>query len=141
MFNMILKELNNNIFNSRNDLFHSPFKTVFNTESSPRFNVSETENEFLVEAAMPGINSEELNMKVVAQDLSISYEKKETEEKETERKYHLIERKIINFKRTFRFPKTADMNAINAEYKDGMLRISIAKQEEAKPREIKVEVH
>jgi HSP20 family protein len=138
---MIFKELNNNFFNSHNEIFQNPFKATLTTESSPRFNVSETDNQFIVEAAIPGINSENLNMKVVAQDLSISYEKNENEKQETDRKYHLIERKLINFKRTFRFPKTADMNSINAEYKNGMLTISITKQEEAKPREIKVEVH
>ena len=68
-----------------------------------------------------------------------SWEKKIEEEKK-DKNFHLCERVYGNFTRTIRLPEHVDREKIEAEYKDGVLKLDIPKIEEAKPKEIKVKV-
>ena len=71
--------------------------------------------------------------------LMIKGEKKFEEETKKEN-YHRFERRYGEFLRTFTLPNFADANHVNAEYKDGTLKVTIGKKEEAKPKQVAVNV-
>jgi len=111
--------------------------TVWNG-SMPAVNVKETEDQFELELAAPGLNKEAFNIEVDADVLTISSEKKEEnkedEQGQEEGKYTRREFRYSAFKRTFNLPDTVDSNKIAANYADGILSIVIPKKEEAKPQ-------
>ncbi|MGK7389918.1 MAG: Hsp20/alpha crystallin family protein [Candidatus Cyclobacteriaceae bacterium M2_1C_046] len=105
----------------------------------PSVNISETENDFKLEVAAPGMKKEDFNIVVNDNVLTISSEK--TREEREEEKFTRREFSYEAFQRRFTLPKTVDEENINASYKDGVLEISIPKKEEAKrksPRQIDI---
>lgn len=81
------------------------------------------------------------DIKITVQDdvLSISGERKQ-EKEEKGKKYHRIERAYGCFERSFTLPEDADGTKVNAEYKDGVLKVHLPKSEKAKPKAIEVKV-
>ncbi|MCB0283048.1 MAG: Hsp20/alpha crystallin family protein, partial [Calditrichaeota bacterium] len=108
-------------------------------EMSPRINVEENDNEWIISAEMPGVAKE--NVKVNFQDnvLTISGEKK-LEKEDKEKNYHRIERSYGKFNRSLTVNSPVVSDKIDAEYKDGVLIITLPKAEEAKPKLIDVKV-
>jgi len=110
------------------------------TGTVPSVNVKETENEFQVELAAPGLKKEDFKVNVENEILTISAENKVENESKDE-KWTRREFSYSSFKRSFHLPKTVNGEKIEATYKDGILNILIPKKEEAKPkpaREIKI---
>jgi HSP20 family protein len=105
----------------------------------PAVNIAETENEFHIELAVPGLKKEDFKISVDKNILSVSAEKK-TENVEEGKKYSKREYSYNSFVRTFTLPESADQAKIDAQYNDGVLSLSVAKKEEAKvqTREISV---
>jgi len=105
----------------------------------PAVNISETENEFQIELAAPGLKKEDLKISLDKNVLSVSADKK-TENVEEGKKYSKREYSYNSFTRSFTLPETADQTNISAEYVDGVLKLNVAKKEEAKiqSREIAV---
>lgn len=104
----------------------------------PSVNISETENDFKLEVAAPGMKKEDFNIEVNDNVLSISSEKKEEHKDE---KFTRREFSYEAFQRSFTLPKTVDDGNIEASYNDGVLEIKIPKKEEAKkqsPRQINI---
>jgi HSP20 family protein len=101
----------------------------------PAVNILETENEFILEVAAPGLRKENFNLHVEQKRLSISAQAEETKQ---EGKYARREFGYHSFKRVFALPDFVNIDAIQASYEDGILRISIAKREEVKPRNIQI---
>jgi len=99
----------------------------------PAVDISETDTAYLVKAEIPGVNKEDV--KVTMQDgmLTIQGERKQ-EKEEKGRKFHRIERSYGSFARSFRVPGDADENSVKAEFKDGMLNVTLAKSGKAKSR-------
>lgn len=127
---------------SFNDFFENMFNGNFPAENQfkvPAVNVSETETGFTVELAAPGLNKEDFKIDLEKNTLTISAQK-ETEQKEEGKNYHRKEFSFSSFKRSFNLPETVDRENIGAEYKDGVLFLSIPKKEEAqlKAKQIKV---
>ena len=106
---------------------------------SPSVDVSETESEIVFTAEFPGFEKDEIDISVNEGRLTISGERPFTEEKET--KHHRVERWYGNFHRSFLLPKSADPEKISANLKNGVLTVTMAKREEAKPRQIPVSVN
>lgn len=106
---------------------------------SPAVDIFETENELVFKADLPGLRSEDIGVRVENQTLTISGERKFEEGKE-DKGFHRIERSYGSFVRSFVVPATFDTEKIAADYKDGVLTVSLAKKETAKPRQIRVEV-
>ncbi len=105
-------------------------KIGFNT---PAVNVRETDNDFTVEFAAPGITKEDFDIELDNDTLTISSKiKPEKEIKENEGKYTRKEFNYSSFKRSFNLPETADVTAIGASYSNGVLLVTIPKKEEAK---------
>ena len=95
--------------------------------------------EYLVKAELPEIRKEDLTVTVENGMLTISGERK-FEQEEKKRKYHRVERSYGSFTRSFTLPGDADGNKIEAEFKDGLLQVHIAKNEQAHPKAIEVKV-
>ncbi|MBQ0735738.1 Hsp20/alpha crystallin family protein [Aquimarina celericrescens] len=102
----------------------------FNT---PAVNVKETDNDFSVELAAPGLAKEDFNIELDNDVLSVSSEtKSEKETKEDDGKYTRKEFAYSSFKRSFTLPETANGQEIKASYENGVLLVTIPKKEEAK---------
>ena len=109
------------------------------TQNRPAVNVIESNDNFRIELAVPGLTKKDITINVEKDVLSISATR-ETVQKEGE-KYTRKDFSYDNFKRTFQLPDTVDVSNIKASFKNGILEVTIAKKEEAKelpPRAIEI---
>ncbi|HEV2387610.1 MAG TPA: Hsp20/alpha crystallin family protein [Candidatus Acidoferrales bacterium] len=106
---------------------------------SPEVDIRETEEELVLEADLPGIEEKDLDIRVEGNMLTIRGERK-FEKKESEESYLRVERSYGSFTRSFSLPQTVKTESIKASYHDGVLTIRLPKREEAKPKQVKVEV-
>ena len=109
------------------------------TSWAPAVDIFETEHELVVKADLPEVKPEDLDIRVENNILTIRGERK-FEKKVSEDKYLRVERSYGSFSRSFSLANTVNTEAIKADYKDGVLTLSIPKREEAKPKQIKVQV-
>ncbi len=101
--------------------------------------VIENEDEFVVKADVAGINPDDIEITYTENSLSIKAEMRdEREEKGEEGRYHLRERRYGTFSRTISMPGTVDVEGIDAETENGVLKIHLPKKEEVKPRRIEI---
>lgn len=108
-------------------------------EWSPLVDISEDEKEYVIKAEVPEMKKEEIKINVHDDVLAISGERK-YEKEEKGKKYHRVERAYGSFLRSFVLPEDADGSKVNAEYKDGVLKVHLPKTEKAKPKAIEVKV-
>jgi HSP20 family protein len=106
---------------------------------SPRIDVSETDNEIQVTAEMPGIDQKDVEVLLEDDRLIIRGEKKE-EREDKDRNYHVRERVQGAFSRTLPLPFAPDPNQVKAEFKDGIMTITIPKPQEVKQKQHRIEV-
>ena len=105
----------------------------------PALDLSETGEGYLVEAALPGLKPEDVEITVENNVLTIKGEtRQETDSKD--RNFHRLERRFGSFQRTIGLPTTVKADAIQASLTNGVLRLEIPKAEEVKPRKISVNV-
>jgi len=109
----------------------SPFKLV------PPANVVESETGYSLVMELPGVAAEDVSIEMKENRLEISGEKKVAEVGESER-LAKSERRDGNFLRKFEFPSQVDADAITAEFKDGLLTISLPKSDKVLPRKIQI---
>jgi HSP20 family protein len=109
------------------------------TTWAPAVDIFETEQNLVVKADLPDIKPEELDIRVENNILTIRGERK-FEKKVNEDNYLRVERSYGSFSRSFSLSSTVNTESIQADYKNGVLTLSIAKREEAKPKQIKVRV-
>jgi HSP20 family protein len=101
--------------------------------------VIENEDEFVVKADVAGINPDDIEITYTENSFSIKAEMRdEREEKGEEGRYHLRERRYGTFSRTISMPGTVDVEGIDAETENGVLKIHLPKKEEVKPRRIEI---
>jgi HSP20 family protein len=94
----------------------------------PRADVAEGENIFEINLALPGVKKEEIKIDFYESKLIVSGERK-LEKEGIEKKYHTIETQYGTFMRTFQFSEKVNRDAIEAEYVNGVLKITIPKEE------------
>jgi HSP20 family protein len=109
------------------------------TEWAPSVDISEDAKEWLVKADLPEVKKEDVKVTVENGLLTITGERK-FEKEEKDKKYHRIERSYGNFLRSFTLPDAADGSKVNAEFKDGVLKVHLPKSEKAKPKAEEVKV-
>ena len=109
------------------------------TTWAPAVDIYETEHELVVKADLPDVKPEDLDIRVENNLLTIRGERK-FEKKVNEDNYLRVERAYGGFSRSFSLANTVNSEAIKADYKDGVLTLTIPKREEAKPKQIKVNV-
>ncbi|MBD3404252.1 Hsp20 family protein [candidate division GN15 bacterium] len=122
------------------DFFSAP--SLFNRwdyEYSPRVNIRETEDQLAMTFEIPGMNKDDIKVRINDNVLSVSGTR---EDKHEDKDGSWIRREIMSgsFCRQFTLPNTVDTNSVNAEYRDGVLEITLEKREEAKPKEIDIAV-
>jgi HSP20 family protein len=105
----------------------------------PSLDVAETKDEIVVKAEVPGMDPKDIDISLSDGLLTIKGEKKQ-EREEKEEDYHLVERSYGTFTRSVRLPKEVKRDKISASYKNGVLRVTLPKSEEAKQKEIKIKV-
>ena len=106
---------------------------------APAVDIFETEHELVVKADLPDIDPKDLDIRVENNILTIRGERK-FEKQVNEDKYLRVERSYGSFARSFTLANTVNAEAIKAEYQNGVLTLTIPKREEAKPKQIKVNV-
>jgi HSP20 family protein len=122
-----------------NDVFERPRDESNLTSWAPAVDIFETEHELVVKADLPDIDPKELDIRVESNILTIRGERK-FESKVSEDKYLRVERAYGSFSRSFSLANTVNSEAIKADYQNGVLTLTVPKREEAKPKQIKVNV-
>ncbi len=117
------------------DLFNRFFNENENV-TLPSVNIKEGKEDFSIEVAAPGFDKKDFRVDLNNNILEISSEK-ELKQEENDAKIMRREFRYSSFKRTFTLPDTADTDKIKAEYKDGILSITIPKKDEAKVKPVK----
>jgi HSP20 family protein len=110
------------------------------TAWAPPVDIYETEHELIVKADLPDIDPKDLDIRVENNVLTIRGERK-FEKKVSEENYLRVERAYGAFSRSFALASTVNTEAIQAKYENGVLMLTIPKREEAKPKQIKVNVN
>ena len=105
----------------------------------PPVDIQETENELIFKADLPGMEMNDIDVRMENATLTIRGERK-FESKKEDGGWHRMERSYGTFERVFALPNTVDVEKVKADYKNGTLTITLPKKEIAKPRQIKVEV-
>jgi HSP20 family protein len=106
----------------------------------PNTDIVETEKSFELELDLAGLSKDDVKINLENGLLSISGERK-SELESVEKGFKKIERKYGSFSRYFTLPKSVDTESITANFKNGVLKISILKKEEAKPKQIEISVN
>jgi HSP20 family protein len=107
---------------------------------TPAVDILEKDGNLVLRAELPGINEKEIDLKLEGNLLTLRGEKKMEKDEEKDN-YHRVERYHGLFSRSFRLPDTVDRDKIKAEYKNGVLTVTIPQKPEVQPREIPVGVH
>jgi HSP20 family protein len=107
---------------------------------SPAVDIMESENELVLKADLPEVNPEAVEIQIENGTLTLKGERKFEQEKNG-RGYHRIERSYGSFVRAFSLPETVDADKVHADYKAGVLTITLPKKEVAKPKSVKVQVN
>lgn len=107
---------------------------------APRMDVHETEAAYILSADLPGVKADGVDISVENSQLKIAG-RRESSHREDKEHVHLSERNYGSFRRVFALPETADTAKVDAELKDGILTVTVAKKAEAKPRTIAVKVN
>ena len=117
--------------------FRWPSLFTEETEWTPPFDVSETEDEMILRLEVPGMDKKDIKIDFSHGTLTVSGEKKqERQESET---YHCTERCYGAFSRSMSIPFVVDTDKVDASFKDGVLKITLPRSEAVKPK--KIEVH
>ncbi|MGA7903058.1 MAG: Hsp20/alpha crystallin family protein [Terrimicrobiaceae bacterium] len=109
------------------------------SEWTPLVDIVEDDKEYLIKAELPEVKKEDVKVTVDNGVLTITGERK-FEKEEKGRKYHRVERGYGSFTRSFALPEGAAGDKISAEFKEGVLKVHLAKSGEAKPKSIDVKV-
>ena len=133
------------VFNEVDNMINSVFNSDWNLEPiestkwNPAVDVKETDHSFLISADIPGLTKKDINIEVSDDVLSITGERTEDEVEDSDL-YHYRERSRGTFTRSFHLPESVDEKKISANFKDGILKIELPKQETrvSKARTIKV---
>ncbi len=107
---------------------------------APAVDIHETEQAIVLKADLPGLNPNEVDIRVEDNTLYLKGERK-MENETKEENYHRIERSYGSFSRTFILPRTVSADKISADYKNGVLNITMLKKEESKPKQIHINVN
>ena len=124
------------LHDSVNRLFSEPAARPW----SPSVDIYETENELVVKADLPDVDPKNVGIQLENGTLTLKGERRFEEQKNGQKGFHRIERSYGSFVRAFSLPDTVDGEKVKAEYKNGVLTITLPKKEVAKPKTINVEV-
>lgn len=116
-----------------------PEEPLTNTSFLPPVDVYEDEHNVTLKLEVPGIDEKDIDVRIEGNTLTVHGERS-IEKNEKEENFRRIERQFGSFTRSFTLPGTVDPGQVAANYDKGVLKISLAKKTEAKPKQIKVQV-
>jgi len=122
------------------------FDNIFTSDNqegsawSPRVDVVEFEDKFEFTSELPGMSKEDIKLEMQNTSVTISGDKRFEHEK-TDKNYYIGERTYGSFRRSFQLPSHVDAKQINAEFNNGVLKMDIPKLEEAKPKQIEININ
>ncbi len=122
------------------DIMDEFFNDALSTRQStfaPSIDVSETEKQYIIDVEVPGMDKKDIDLNVDNNTLTISGERK-FEKEEDGKQYHRVESHYGSFSRTFTLPDNADIDTINASYKNGILNITVNKSEKSMKKQIDI---
>ena len=129
-----------------NRLFHESYRAQGADDDwalggtwAPAVDIYEQDNNIVLKAELPGVDPKDVDIRLENNTLALRGERKFDNEVKKEN-YHRVERSYGAFTRSFTLPTTVDPGAIKAEYRDGVLRVTLPKREEAKPKQIQISV-
>jgi HSP20 family protein len=127
------------LFDPSTSRFFSSDRGLFEREVSPALDIEEREDDFLVTVDLPGVDEKDLDVSVANNVLTLKGEKTGSQESKTGKVYRK-ETWEGSFQRTVSLPRGVDPTSISASMIDGVLRVTLPKREEAKPRQVAVKV-
>lgn len=144
---MTLVKWNNRNKESMPSVFSNPFDSFFNddfftsgiSKSQPAVNIRENDSAYGIEIAAPGLEKNDFNIDLDQNILTVSVEKS-SEKEDKEEGYTRREFSYESFRKSFTMPDSVDGQNIKAEYKDGVLKLSLPKKEEAKALKKKISI-
>ena len=117
----------------------SPEEALTTTSFAPPVDIYEDEHTITLKMEVPGIDEKDIDVRIENNTLTVHGERK-IEKEEKEENYRRVERQYGSFTRTFTLPQTVDSERVSANYDKGVLKISLPKKAEAKPKQIKVNI-
>jgi HSP20 family protein len=134
-----------NRMNRMNRLFREsyspegPEEALTTTTFAPPVDIYEDEHNVTLKLETPGIDERDIDVRIDNNTLTVHGERK-FEKEEKEENFRRVERQYGSFTRSFTLPSSVDTGQVSADYKQGVLKIKLAKKAEAKPKQIKVNV-
>jgi len=119
------------------DFLAEPFRGL--TGWSPAIDLAETDEAIVVKAELPGLEPKDVDLELTGDVLTIRGEKKE-EKEEKARSYHRVERSYGSFERAIQLPAAVKPDEVEANFKNGVLTVTLPKVEESKTRSVKIKV-
>ena len=116
-----------------------PDEALTTTSFAPPVDIYEDEHNVVLKLEVPGIDEKDIDVRVDNHTLTIQGERK-IEKEEKEENFRRVERQYGSFTRSFTLPSSVDPGQVSADYNKGVLKITLAKKAEAKPKQIKVSV-
>ena len=136
---MLRREMDQAFSGSGLGFFGPSFLPGIGTRSYPRINLSEDDGNYYLEALVPGIESKALDLNVMQRTITLAGERKEAEDRNYT--WHRQERGTGKFIRTIDLAANIDTSKVDAECKNGVLFITLPKQESEKPKKIALKAH
>jgi HSP20 family protein len=118
---------------------NSQDEALTSSSFAPAVDVYEDEHNVTLKIEVPGIEEKDIDVRIENNTLTVHGERK-IEKEEKEENYRRVERQYGSFTRTFNLPPTVDAEKVQADYDKGVLKITLPKKAEAKPKQIKVNV-
>jgi len=106
---------------------------------TPAVDIYENNDSVVVKAELPGVERDQISVEVKDGILTLRGERK-FEKEVKEESYHRIERSYGNFQRSFSLPVSVEQDEVTARFKDGVLEVILPKKEQARPKQIQVDV-
>jgi HSP20 family protein len=106
---------------------------------APAVDIYEKGTDVVLKAELPGIEPKDVDIRIENNVLTLRGERRTDNEVKRE-SYHRVERSYGAFTRSFTLPSTVDTTNVKADYKDGVLKITLPKREEAKPKQIQIDI-
>jgi HSP20 family protein len=106
---------------------------------APPVDIYEQDGNLVLKAELPGVDPKDVDVRVENNVMTLRGERRFDDEVKRE-SYHRVERAYGTFSRSFTLPSVVDTGSIKAEYKDGVLRVMMPKREEAKPKQIAIQI-
>ncbi|MDZ7720459.1 MAG: Hsp20/alpha crystallin family protein [Balneolaceae bacterium] len=104
---------------------------------APSIDISETDNQYMIDVEVPGMNKDDIELNIENNTLTISGERK-FKKKEDNKQYHRVESHYGSFSRSFTLPENVEVDSISASYNNGILNITVDKSEQQTKKQIKI---